>query len=82
MLIQKYLQERGLTQARFAAILGCSTAFVNGLINGKNTDIKISLLRKLHSATAIPEDRLITELLSFKSKVEKKNAHGRKRSRA
>lgn len=66
MIIGEYLEKKGITQRQFAAKLGCSTAFVNNLINGKNTDIKISLLRKICQATKLNESKVITELLAFK----------------
>lgn len=72
MLIQKYLTKHDLTQRVFADQLGCTTAFVNGLINGKNTDIKISLLNKLHKQTKIPMPKLVSELLSYKETTKLK----------
>ena len=66
MIIGQYLEKKGITQRQFAATIGCSTAFVNNLINGKNTDIKISLLRKICKATKLNESKVISALLEFK----------------
>lgn len=66
MMIADYLKRQKKTQRQFADEIGCTTAFINSLINGKNTDIKISLVRKISEKTKLPESKLITELLSFK----------------
>ena len=71
MLIHDYLKEKGLTQRKFADQIGCTTAFLNAILNGKNTDIKISLLRKISSNTGLDESRLVTELLAQKKKAKK-----------
>lgn len=63
MVIVDYLKKKDKTQKELAQEVGCSTAFLNAIINGKNTDIKISLVRKLSIATKIPEKKLIDELL-------------------
>lgn len=67
MLINEYLEQKNITQRKFAEQVGCTTAFINSIINGKNTDIKISLLRKICKKTGIDESKLITELLKAKS---------------
>jgi len=67
-LIENYLVKKNLTQRQFAKEVGCSTAFINSILNGKNTDIKISLVRKLAKQTKIAESKLIDELLSMKGK--------------
>lgn len=69
MIIADYLKKKGKTQRQFADEIGCTTAFINSLINGKNTDIKISLLRRISSKTKLNETKLITELLSFKEEA-------------
>lgn len=66
-MIAEYLEKKKLTQRAFAEQLGCTTAFVNGLVNGKNTDIKISLLKKIHDQTRIPMSKLVEHFLSFKN---------------
>jgi transcriptional regulator with XRE-family HTH domain len=65
-LVGKYLRKNNLTQRSLALKVGCTTATVNGLVNGKNTDIKISLLKKIHKATELPLDKLINSFLSCK----------------
>lgn len=80
MLIQEYLKQNNLTQRGFADKIGCTTAFLNAILNGKNTDIKISLLRKISSATSLSEPELITELLAHKKPFKggsKKRADGK-----
>lgn len=79
MIISEYLQKNKMTQREFATEIGCTTAFVNSIINGKNTDIKISLLRKISDRTKISETKLITELLSFKPEAQV--ASGKSKSR-
>ena len=71
MLIAKYLEDNNLTQRAFAREIGCTTAFVNGLVKGKNTDIKISLLSKIQKTTKLPTDKLIKDLLSYKKESKK-----------
>ena len=63
MLLTKHLERKGLTQRAFAEQIGCTTAFVNGLVNGKNTDIKISLLAKIQRVTKLPAHKLMGDLL-------------------
>lgn len=65
-LIKSYLSKKKITQRKLADELQCTTAFVNGLVNGKNTDIKISLLKKIHKKTGISLSKLVDDLLSFK----------------
>lgn len=63
MVIVEYLKKKRKTQKELAQEVGCSTAFLNSIINGKNTDIKISLVRKISKATKISESKLIDDLL-------------------
>ena len=72
MLVKQYLKKHNLTQRSLALQLGCTTTFVNNLVRNKNTDIKISLLKKIHKATGIPYDKLVDGLLRGKNKVTKK----------
>lgn len=71
MLIAQHLEKNDLTQRAFAREIGCTTAFVNGLVNGKNTDIKISLLAKIAKATKLPAQKLMDDLLSYKRQAKK-----------
>ena len=71
MLIKKFLQKEKMTQRVLADKLGCTTAFVNGLVNGKNTDIKISLLFRIHKTTGIHLDKLVKDFLAAKKKSAK-----------
>lgn len=63
MVIAEYIKSANTTQKELAKKVGCSTAFLNAIINGKNTDIKISLVRKISIVTKISESKLIDELL-------------------
>lgn len=74
MLIRDFLKKKDLTQRSFADRLGITVAFLNSILNGKNTDVKISLVRKLHLETGIPEKTLISELLAHKGEGEPKKA--------
>ena len=80
--IARYLEIEELTQREFAKRIGCTVAFVNGLVNGKNTDIKISLLYKIHAATKIPLERIVQDLLACKAERQKTNGVVRKRRAA
>ena len=66
MLIRDFLKKKELTQRAFADKLGITVAFLNSILNGKNTDVKISLVRRIHGETGLDESKLITELLSHK----------------
>ena len=67
-LVKEYLEKKKITQRVLAREIGCTTAFLNGLVHGKNTDIKISLLKRLHKKTNISMQRLVEDLLSCKNK--------------
>jgi transcriptional regulator with XRE-family HTH domain len=69
-LLQHYLELNDMTQRELASRLGCTTAFINNIVNFKNTDIKISLLKKLADTTRIPMEKLANDLLSCKKPSE------------
>ena len=66
MLLRDWLEANNMSQGKLAAMVGCTSVMLNYLIRGRNLDVKISLLRKLHEATGIPESDLITDLLSIR----------------
>lgn len=63
--LRKWIKKKGMTQSEFATTVGCSDTMANYLLRGRNTDVRISMIRKLHLATGIPMGRLINELLSY-----------------
>lgn len=65
-LLAHYLEINEISQRELAGRLGCSPGFINGLVQGRNTDIRISFLHKLHKETEIPLDRLVRDLLRCK----------------
>lgn len=55
-----------MTQRDLAEKVGVSHVMLNYLLRGKNTDIRISLLKRIHAATSIPYESLIDDLLQAK----------------
>ena len=60
--LRDYLKQAGMTQEQLAREIDTSFAFVNMILNGKNTDIRISRLVALHRATGVPYLELIEYL--------------------
>lgn len=60
--LRDYLKRVGMTQEQLAREIGTSFAFVNMILNGKNTDIRVSRLVSIHRVTGIPYLELIEYL--------------------
>ena len=61
--LKKWLEATQTKQCDLAKRVGCTTAFLNSLINRKNHNIRIGLLHNLSLETKIPEPELIADLL-------------------
>ena len=66
MLLRRWLNETGVTQDELARRAGCTVTMVNYLVNGKKTDVRISLLRRLAEATGLPAAELVDDLLKVR----------------
>lgn len=60
--LRDYLKQAGMTQEQLAREIGTSFAFVNSILNGKSTDIRVSRLVALHRVTGVPYLELIQYL--------------------
>ncbi len=69
MLLRRWLNETGVTQDELARRAGCTVTMVNYLVNGKKTDVRISLAKRLSDATGIPVGDLINDLLLARARA-------------
>lgn len=76
MQLRIWLERRDMTQGDLAKRVNHSTPFICGILNGHHSNIKISLLRKLHKITSIPMPKLVDDLLA-KNEAYKKNSRRR-----
>ena len=58
-LLQKWLKDHQWTREKLARALDMSTVFTLNFVNGKNTDVRVSSLAKLHDITGIPYEELV-----------------------
>lgn len=70
-ILRDWIESRGMTQRDLAEKVGVSHVMLNYLLRGKNTDIRISLLRRIHAATSIPYGSLVDDLLGTKEAARK-----------
>lgn len=71
-----------MTQRDLADKIGLSHVMLNYLLRGKNTNIRISLLRQIHVATGIPYETLVDDLLRAQEAARKGAAPDKDRAPA
>jgi len=57
--LRSWLNRNNSSQESLARSVGVSYNHINSLVNGKNTDIKVSTLVSLHRCTGIPYEDLV-----------------------
>jgi transcriptional regulator with XRE-family HTH domain len=64
-LLKAWLAKHGHTQQDLAYASGLTLSFLNNILNGKNTLIRVDTLLKLAEVTGIPCDKLCRNLVKM-----------------
>ena len=70
-ILRDWIESRGVTQRELAEKIGLSQVMLNYLLQGRNTDIRISLAYRIHRATGLPIAAVIDDLLEQRERVKR-----------
>ena len=69
MLLREWLIENRISQLSLSKAIGCTPAMLNYIVNGKNSNVKIDLLRRISRTTGIGESDLISDFLECSDRL-------------